>query len=295
MIGLYIRRAKKNKRGQALVELSVLGAVVIMLLVWMLGLGQSISYNQALGMHSFRMAEKLARQRSQDGNMGSVSFNTISGVNPVNPMNTKAGSNDASGSGSVMWENQMFAFQPATESYDATEEDSPITYYQMGETMIKKNQAIKWPTMLVKRKPDPDTGMHTGDWYFDIFGDVINTLNQIQSGSYAEDNEYYSIESQPTWDSYKVTGEKYKVDQRIAQAGRNINFSEKSKNKVETATIFKIVPEHYIEDEWDKDDLVEKVEKAVPLSDIDGDGYKEAVVTQTQELTGEKTWQGSAN
>jgi len=274
-------RALNKRNGQALVELAVFGAVILTLFIWMLGFGQSLTASQTMSMYSFRQAEKLARHRSREhGFLGCVTFTTVASINPLNPLNTKASSSEASGSASVIWENELFAFAMAEEEDDVSEEDSPITYYQMGKTMIRAEEAIVWPTMTVKRKVENKYRTYK-DGFFNVFAQIVKLINDIKSGGiFLDEEEYYSLESQPTWDTTKKIEESYQVGQDSAQSGKSINFNESSSAQARSTTTFKML---------DKDRIKEWDDNIVDIVDMDKEGNVEVVQKQTIEA--DKQWQ----
>ncbi|MCM8770861.1 MAG: hypothetical protein NC936_03210 [Candidatus Omnitrophica bacterium] len=269
--------SRKKKRGQALVELSILGAVIIMLLVWMLGWGQSLSATQTLQMYSFRQAERLARQRSKNGKLGSVTFTTVTSLNPINPVNIKPSANEISASGSVMWENELFAF--ATKTNDVDNDDAPITYYQIGDKMIQDGQAFVWPTMVVEREVKKHSRNYKGQ-FFNLFAQAIKFINEAQSGEiFSEAQTYCSLESLPTWDTVKEISENYIIKEKRRQQTAEINFDTSARNTINTKTTFKVVPKNLIED-WD--DEIEEIK--------DMDYLDQFSITQTEIIEAQKQW-----
>ena len=277
------RLYKTKKHGQALVELSVLGAVVTMLLVWMLGFGQNLSTTQTLQMYSFRQAERLAQKRSKDGKLGSVTFTTITSLNPVNPLNIKLSANEVSGSGSVMWENELFSFATAEDSEDVDEEDSPVTLYQIGDKMINANPkvAMVWPTMVVEREVVKHTRNYKGQ-FFNLFAQAIKFINEVQSGEVFQDEQtYYSLESLPTWDTVREAKENYKVEEKRKQQAAATSFDTSAQNTIKTKSTFKVVPEWLMETpEWD-----DEIENIVHM-----DAKDEFSIDQTETLKAQKQW-----
>jgi len=273
---------KNNRCGQALVELAVFGAIILSLFAWMLGFGQNMTASQALTMRSFRQAERLAQKRSKDSKLGSVSFTTIAPVNPVNPMNTKVSSSDASGSASVLWENELFSFATPEAPEDVDKDDSPITYYQIGDTMIKNNQAVEWPTMVVKRKVEKKYRTYK-DWFFNAFAWAVKAINDIQSGDiFLDTQKYYSIEAQPVWDTVRKINDVYVTNQDTTQTGKTAKLREKSTTDLTTTTTYKLLSEGTIKD-WDDNILdIVSMEKT---GDLD--------IVQKQKLEAEKKWENS--
>ncbi|MCM8779535.1 MAG: hypothetical protein NC914_00040 [Candidatus Omnitrophica bacterium] len=273
---------RSNQAGQAVVELAVLGSIIIMLLVWMLGIGQNMLAQQEVTMYSFRRALHLARKRSQEGCLGAVSYTTFTALSPINPLNTRAQASEISGSGSVMWENESFAIAPASIANDADRADSPLVLYQY------KDKVVRMPYILVKRKPT-DHDLNQGSQYWNLFKEVVEFVNAAATGNFdaIDDTAYYAYESQPIWDNEKKIEEEYSISRQDQQQGSLISAAETTSNTLVTTTTFKTLPEDKIKD-WDSGEIEE-------IKDFDVNPGSNFKIIQTQTLEGNKQWQSSTN
>jgi len=140
---------KTNKKGQATVELAIMGTIVIMLLAYLLQQGYLYNARQALEMYTFRKALELSKRSYQEK---AVNLTVIRDV-MLPSFFTGLNRQRLMASASVEY-NPWIVYTPKKPQYT-----SGIQLIQLGEGMIQKGSFFQVPPTKIRIKSD-----ESDDW-----------------------------------------------------------------------------------------------------------------------------------
>jgi len=244
-----------SRQGQATTEMAVFGIIILVIFGVLLRYGQMFNAQQEAQMYAFRKSLELAQKRCADGKFGSVSLVAMKEYIPVDLFSSEPQVNYATGSSTV-------TIDPKQTYYDIKDpqpEHSPVTYYQVGNQMIKDNDLIEAPYMFVKRRRDETKAPRTP---LDGVVNVLKWINEHISGSNYDDYEAY--ESAPFWETTQNTGGAYSSRERRTNYyayGPRSNYAETSTQNLNTTSVYEVQPVAKI---YASDELIEQVSNVPP-------------------------------
>lgn len=218
-------QARLTSVGQATTELAVFGTIILVIFAALLRYGSTYSTKQEAQMYAFRKAAELAKLRHdgvtipgehQGGILGllggyqfhipflpiglpwgsrkfaSADLSVQKNAYPVNPFNPESvqepSSVDASASVHIETEGGNFG----VVGEPATLDDIPGAYYQVGDTMIKKNEYFQPGYIYVMRESSDKVPRHPWDGVFDLLdgSDEKDSYIALQPVPYREVEQY---------------------------------------------------------------------------------------------------------